>query len=894
MLLITKISYSELLDYKKNIIDCLNFNHSNDYIKQIIVFLDAVDNTLPKLPKVRYLVKKDYDANLLNYAKKLSKYETIIWSDNDVKFREADLKKISISPGYRIEKGKYKIVQKNDKVELANKSQSKTIFVDSKFTDIRKSERTLIEKNLNKKLNVLIVSVNYNDFLILTLQKNSKLFENITVVTSPDDFLCQKICEKFNVNCLITDVMFESGAKFNKGKAINFALNSIDKESFVLILDADIIVENPINIEELENNTLYTSGRWIVKDHDSYKEYEVYGTRNLTYESNKGLGFFQLFYNERQRYPEDFNDAGWSDLVFRDKFTVVQELTNRILHLGKIKKNWSGRKTPEFIKIDIINEIISENNLYNESGNVLRISKRNNTQTPKLAILTTYFNPKNYINLKNNYLEFYKGIKNKSDLFTIELSFDGNFFIENENTIRIKGNSDNILWQKERLLNILLDKIPKEYTNIAWVDCDIIFENENWIVDCNEKLKNYEVVQLYEYANRLNEFGDVELVSKGIIKRISEINLIDLNLSKGIPGFAWAIRRETIDKIKFLDTQVIGGGDSLMCYSFLGEKNGFVSNQMNSEWFDHYHRWFKLTNRIVNKSVNFVPGNITHLYHGKMQNRKYNDRYKILTEYNFNPSIDLVKDDNELWKFKNKDISDRLKIYFDSRNEDDNIIDINSYFDRIFLLNLDRKPEKFFKMSEKLKSLNIKFERFSAIDGLYLNYDLPEFVQGKGMIENNFALGCLLSHLEIIKTSKNRGYKKILIFEDDIMMSKNIKLSIQKIKKIEDWKLLYFGASQYDWKVESHKDDFYLSRKSLGTFAYAIDCSIFDDVINLLENKYKSVDNILADIQEKYYGNCFTFYPNICIADVSESDIREKRDNFEHSKKMRWNLIDYV
>jgi hypothetical protein len=92
-----------------------------------------------------------------------------------------------------------------------------------------------------------------------------------------------------------------------------------------------------------------------------------------------------------------------------------------------------------------------------------------------------------------------------------------------------------------------------------------------------------------------------------------------------------------------------------------------------------------------------------------------------------------------------------------------------------------------------------------------------------------------------------------------------------------------------------YNDNFYLSKKSLGTFAYAVDESIYTEAIDFLENRNKSVDNILSDIQQKNYGECFTFYPNICKADVSESEIREERDNVEHSKKMRWNLLkDYV
>jgi len=45
--------------------------------------------------------------------------------------------------------------------------------------------------------------------------------------------------------------------------------------------------------------------------------------------------------------------------------------------------------------------------------------------------------------------------------------------------------------------------------------------------------------------------------------------------------------------------------------------------------------------------------------------------------------------------------------------------------------------------------------------------------------------------------------------------------------------------------------------------------------------------------QTKYNDDCFVFYPNIVIADVSHSDIRGDRNMKEHSIKMKWNLNNY-
>lgn len=918
MNLFIKIYKSILSHYRKEFIECLTHNSNNSHIKSITVFTDEIDHNIKNIPKVKVIFKKKINSNVDLYRVSKPNFSKMnIISEPFVKFNDLaainqeELDEFIIkNKDYIIfskesktdpksndliftKKEKYKILDtvslylKPKDVEVLSKSSTNIIIKKSKANPTIKPIRR------GKKLDVIIVSVNYNDYLVVTLEENVKNFNNITVVTSPNDIICQEICKKFGVNCVITEVMYEDGATFNKGKAINEGIRSIKNPDIILLLDADIIVENPICLDNLSDETLYTSERIILPNYQSYINYKNNKLRNKKIDSDKGYGFFQLFcidnksINKECPFPETSNDAAWSDICFRDKFEVRENL-GCVLHLGESFMNWKGRVTNKFLSDEDLNKKI------NSDKNILKISLRSESIKPKLAVITTFFNPNNYINIKYNYSRFSKKIKEKCDLFTIELSFDGNFYLEGDNILKIKGNKSNILWQKERLLNILLEKISEEYTNIAWVDCDILFENENWITECNEKLQKYKVVQLYEFANRLNQNDEIELRSKGIVKRISEINQIDINLSLGIPGFSWAIRREVLDEIKFLDTQIIGGADSLMFYSFFGQKKGFVSNQMNTEWYNHFENWSDKAYKLVNNSVGFVSGEIIHLYHGKMSNRKYNDRYKILAEHNFNPSIHLKKDEYGLWSLKDTKITNKLKKYFENREEDDNIIEINAYFDKVFVLNLDRKPERFKIIKNKLNKLDIKFDRFSAIDGSNLEFDNSKFKPGMGMIENEFALGCLLSHLEIIKEAKRKNYKRILIFEDDVLISDDIKVMIQHIRKLKTWKLLYFGSSQYNWDIEMYSDSFYLSKKSLGTFAYAVDSSIYDDIIDVLSKREKSVDNLLSEIQEKYYGKCFTFYPNICKADVSESEIRENRNNIEHSKKMKWDLIKYV
>ena len=54
----------------------------------------------------------------------------------------------------------------------------------------------------------------------------------------------------------------------------------------------------------------------------------------------------------------------------------------------------------------------------------------------------------------------------------------------------------------------------------------------------------------------------------------------------------------------------------------------------------------------------------------------------------------------------------------------------------------------------------------------------------------------------------------------------------------------------------------------------AINCKIFDDIINLISEKQKQVDSYYTELQKKY--NCYGFYPNLAYQSKDYSDIQNK------------------
>lgn len=233
---------------------------------------------------------------------------------------------------------------------------------------------------------------------------------------------------------------------------------------------------------------------------------------------------------------------------------------------------------------------------------------------------------------------------------------------------------------------------------------------------------------------------------------------------------------------------------------------------------------------------------------------------------------------------------------------------VNKYFDYIYCLNLERRQDRWRSMSKWLKRYGVIANRFSAIDGnteenvekyrqIKSKFKTSSKKLGEKTIRSPGALGCLLSHRAIIEHAKKNGYKRILILEDDAMLSKHFNKQFKnKIRMIDDWKLLYLGASQHDWSgVKLTGLPFYKAWCSQGTFALAIDYSIFDEILAITKDLNIPFDSFLSTtIQKKYKNKCFVFYPNVVISDVSNSDIREGVENVrEHAGLLRWDLTKY-
>jgi hypothetical protein len=130
--------------------------------------------------------------------------------------------------------------------------------------------------------------------------------------------------------------------------------------------------------------------------------------------------------------------------------------------------------------------------------------------------------------------------------------------------------------------------------------------------------------------------------------------------------------RKAYDKVGGLyDLSILGSGDNNMALSLIGKSMKSVNSKASEGYKNSVLNYEK---SIIGLRLGYVPGVIRHYFHGSKSNRKYAERWQILVEHQYDPSIHLTKNDKGLLIPTNqcpKQLLDNVMEYFAERNEDE-------------------------------------------------------------------------------------------------------------------------------------------------------------------------------------------------------------------------------
>jgi glycosyltransferase involved in cell wall biosynthesis len=301
--------------------------------------------------------------------------------------------------------------------------------------------------------------------------------------------------------------------------------------------------------------------------------------------------------------------------------------------------------------------------------------------------VTSYYNPAQFKRRLENFKIFRANLG--VPLVTVELSFNGYFELtENDADILIQIFGGAVLWQKERLLNLAIKSVPSHAKNIAWIDCDVVFDNPDWMDEAELQLEKVNIVQPYsevvdlEPDGHRSNFRELCSTGRGLVSLINGDARAQIDAATalwGTPeasaakfriGIAWAARRAILENHGLYDAMIVGGGDRAMLHAIYGQFDKETQlHHLNKSHQEHYLKWAQPFHRAIAEKVGHVSGRIYHLWHGDFFNRNYSSRHRIFSGFDFEPDVDLVVGPNgarprpELERF--------LVNYFIGRAEDE-------------------------------------------------------------------------------------------------------------------------------------------------------------------------------------------------------------------------------
>jgi GR25 family glycosyltransferase involved in LPS biosynthesis len=176
-----------------------------------------------------------------------------------------------------------------------------------------------------------------------------------------------------------------------------------------------------------------------------------------------------------------------------------------------------------------------------------------------------------------------------------------------------------------------------------------------------------------------------------------------------------------------------------------------------------------------------------------------------------------------------------------------------------FIINLKRRPDRLESIKKQMDYVGWEFEVFDAVD-------------------TNSYMGCALSHLGILRIAKERGYKKVMIIEDDCFFMPYAKELIDDLNNVlPTLEYFYFNLSPtlnrhinlseisnyiLDMKNLPEKQN-PIFREIYATNMVIYDSLIYDEVFKIEKTKVGNGDFYYA-IDVFIFDNIINKYPSYC------------------------------
>jgi len=335
------------------------------------------------------------------------------------------------------------------------------------------------------------------------------------------------------------------------------------------------------------------------------------------------------------------------------------------------------------------------------------------SETQKLHIVSVYSNPYRWQRRRETFHDFRFHMEASPNvvLHVVEVAFGDrpHEVTSPDNPLDLQLRTDSSLWIKECAINEGVRRFPPDWQYGGYVDGDFHFTRHDWALEAIHMLQHHSFVQLFStYADLTGETATSHLGHRPYRMSTSfawnylhqpeflssrrgrcggtDTYYAPLQPTEGFPfghppgatGGAWSWRRDAFNMVGgMLDTCILGSADWHQAFGLVQATN--VAAEMKrctGSYVDTVLNWqaraAKL-NRIEGRSsMGCIDNFATHAFHGSKSLRAYGERWALLQKWDFNPTSDIARDYQGLWRWTgNKPgLRDDVARYFIERSED--------------------------------------------------------------------------------------------------------------------------------------------------------------------------------------------------------------------------------
>lgn len=245
----------------------------------------------------------------------------------------------------------------------------------------------------------------------------------------------------------------------------------------------------------------------------------------------------------------------------------------------------------------------------------LEVCRRCEGRFSRIWAVTSLFNPAGYRSRIENFKTFRKRLH--LPLAAIELAFGNEPFMLGHNdadkVVQIRGGDP--MWQKERLLNTVLDVLPVECDKVVWIDSDMIVPDPEWPAMVSLALDEWPLVQPFSVVHHLNSEGGRTTANRATVAIIrsggdaEHLLRLTVDRNSGAPssGHIWAAQRSVLERHGWYDCCIVGGGDTAyLCAAFGRPEDAIALHCMGAAQAKRYLAWALPLFEEVHSRVGFL------------------------------------------------------------------------------------------------------------------------------------------------------------------------------------------------------------------------------------------------------------------------------------------------